>query len=250
MRLGLTPTPGHGRSISALFISRLPVPGSYPFSPRGAPSRRPGGDISARPGSRRPAGPGAGAQATWRRRGGAFGLGEPGQARSTRASPGRTRGAFAAARARVWAAPRAQRPPGGGARRRGRGAGCCLPCPGPAGSVGSAGPLPLAPRTGSRSHSGGRGGRRERTAVAPGRLLEEARRAEALRSGSRGRPRGLVRGAQGMNHPPPQLGPRCPSGRLLPGEVPAPPRRPGAQLGRGLTHRHSFYRFSDLGCPV
>nr|XP_031295147.1 uncharacterized protein LOC105093297 [Camelus dromedarius] len=88
-------------------ISRRPVPAgtarrartdarSYPFSPRRAPSRCPGGGIHARPGGRGPPGPASGAEGTRRRRGCALRLREPGLARSFRASPGRTRGAFAA----------------------------------------------------------------------------------------------------------------------------------------------------------
>lgn len=112
LRLPWNGGPGGPRGlISALTerqrINRPPVPrgtasraptnaGSYLFSPRTAPSRRPGGGISARPGGRGPAGPGAFAAATSRCRGCALRLGEPGQARSTGASPGRTRGAFAA----------------------------------------------------------------------------------------------------------------------------------------------------------
>lgn len=215
MRPGLTPSPPPatrpgtaGPSLPSLNCrgsAALSTGGSYPFCPRGAPSRRPGGGISARPGGRRPAGPAAAAEATWRRRGGALGLGEPGRARSTGASPGRTRGAFAAARARVWAAPGAPQPPGraGAADRRAKGgdhgaagrwgaAGSCLPCPGPAGSVGSAGPQPPAPRAGSRSLSGAAGGAL-RWRRCP--RLEERLRAEALRFPTPGRPRGLPCGA-------------------------------------------------------
>ena len=68
---------------------------SYPFSAGRAPSRRPGGGICARPGGRGPAGPGSGADEPRRRRSCALRLGESGSARSARASPGRTRGAFA-----------------------------------------------------------------------------------------------------------------------------------------------------------
>ena len=139
--------PGSGASIPALIgpqrISGPPAPVgtvrrartdacSYPCSPRRAPSRRPGRGIHARQGGRGPAGPASGMDGTRRLRGCALGLGEPGTARSARASPGRTRGAFAArALGSGW------RPLGlcsrwaaaGAANRRGRRAGTKGPAP-------------------------------------------------------------------------------------------------------------------------
>lgn len=182
------PTTGRGgagsrASISALTgpqsIRRAPAPvgtargaltdaHSYPFSPRKAPSRRPGGGIRTRPGDRGAAGPASGADGTRRRRGCALGLWEPGTARSARACPGRTRGAFAAralgsglrplglcSRRAANRVGRRAGTRGPGASRRGAAAGSCSGDGRPAGS-GSVAQAPSRLRSGlvSRSRSG------------------------------------------------------------------------------------------------
>lgn len=185
---------------------------SYPFSPRSAPSRRPGGGIHASPGGPGSAGPAPGADETRRRRCCALRFGELGLARSARASPDRTRGAFVSRALRSWlrafglcsrqAAARA-------ANRVGRRAGI----KGPVGEVLLRGlaTLKLSPslqghsrrrcrlRTGSRSHSGW--GRRTAEALFP---PVEGARAKSGRSALHYRPphaRADPWGPRGWNPP-------------------------------------------------